>query len=80
MSTEKTQDWPSSSAPPTTRDISDEQALTVAHLILEGKPKSYVEGSILLARYVVALHEQAHLLERELGDIVFEPVRKIVSK
>lgn len=40
-------DWPMSPLP-----LDDEQALTMAKLILEGKPRSYVEGANRLALYV----------------------------
>jgi hypothetical protein len=61
------QDWPTTGEGlPLSETPSDDQALIIAKLILEGKPRSYVEGSILLSKYVLALNEQAKLLEEEL--------------
>jgi hypothetical protein len=57
-------DWPEPSEVVTDRD-----ALIMAKLILDGKPRSYVDGARRLAQYVLSLNIQVSdieaLLDRE---------------
>ena len=49
--TPKPEDWPIPGNP-----LTDEDALTMAMLILDEKPRSYVEGARRLAQYIVELN------------------------
>jgi hypothetical protein len=48
--------------------LTDDEALTMAKLILDGKPRSYVEGAQRLAHYVLTLHQQAEDIERMIDE------------
>jgi hypothetical protein len=63
------ENWPNHQLP-----LNDEEALTVAKLILDGKPKSYDEGARRLSRYVIALHQQAEDIEKLLDDAVHDTI------
>jgi len=69
MNRENPENWPNHQAP-----LNDEEALTVAKLILDGKPKSYVEGGKRLAQYVIALHQQAEDIEKLLDEAVHDTI------
>lgn len=65
-------EWPDSNID----GLTDEQALIVAHLIIDQKPRSYVEGAIRLAKYVIALRIQA----KEIEDLIDEERRDTERK
>jgi len=67
------EDWPNHQD----LSITDEEALIMAKLILEGKPRSYVEGAIRLARYVIALHQQADELEKLIEETAHDTLPEI---
>jgi hypothetical protein len=53
-------EWP----PKTDKSLTDDEAYAMCRLILDGKPKSYVEGAMRLATYVIELQEQFQKLEK----------------
>lgn len=71
-------DWPQTKEEETT--LTDQEALTVALLILDGKPRSYVEGAKRLAQYVLDLNLQieqrsiaiAEMMKRDTIPVVTE--------
>lgn len=71
---ESPENWPNHQAP-----LNDDEALTVAKLILDGKPKSYVEVGKRLAQYVIALHQQAEDIEKLLDDTVHDTIPEIFA-
>lgn len=71
---ESPENWPNHQAP-----LNDDEALTVAKLILNGKLKSYVEGGKRLAQYVIALHQQAIDIEKLLDDAVHDTIPEIFA-
>jgi hypothetical protein len=64
-------DWPEG------EELSDDQALVVATLILDQKPKSYVEGARRLAKYVISLHTQAKEIEELIDEERRDTERRI---
>jgi len=71
---ESPENWPNHQAP-----LNDDEALTVAKLILNGKHKSYIEGAKRLAQYVIALHQQAEDIEKLLDDAVHDTIPEIFA-
>jgi hypothetical protein len=59
----KPEDWPNHRNP-----LTDDEALTIAKLILDGKPRSYDEGSHRLAQYVIDLHKQSEEIEKMIDE------------
>ena len=59
----KPADWPNHQNP-----LTDEEAVIIAKLILDGFPKSYVEGGYRLAQYVLALQAQAEDIEKMIDE------------
>jgi hypothetical protein len=55
--------WPDGSA------LTDDEALTVARLILDGKPRSYVEGAKRLAQYVINLNLEIEERSAAIADL-----------
>jgi len=60
--TPKPSDWPTIEKG---QDLTDAQALVMAKLILVERPKSYVEGAMHLAQYVLNLNLQSEAIERD---------------
>lgn len=58
-------DWPQEGT-----TLTDEEALTMALLLLNGKPRSYVEGAKRLAQYVVDLNLQVEERSEAIADLV----------
>jgi hypothetical protein len=50
--------------------LTDDEAFTMALLILDGKPKSYVEGAKRLAQYVVDLNLQVEERSKDIAELV----------